>query len=423
MNKSKLEILTKVMERRRQDVRDQMSELNAGKKGNQSGAADNGGPEEDSMRVRRAAEREGRRRRRREQRNKVLGFKHVHEDGLSSDDELPSLDTANISKVRKEVESQARTILSDVIEEFSTLGGISERLKAWKEEDFDSYNDAYVSICLPKIFSPLVRLQLLFWNPLTEHINIEEMEWFKALAVYSYRHGEDIESLQKDPDKRLIPSLVEKVLIPKASGLIKASYDPTSSHQTSRAVAFMNKLYCDYPTVTGDSKQIRQLLTTVKEKIQSSVDNDIYIPMGYSKTQLETSSNGHSQFFHRQFWSCFKLFKNILLWHEILSDSILIELSISSILNRYILIALGINPDPVDTLEKCRQVVGAIPSELLRSLKASSSQELKRFAAFLAGLPNAKKGLDGSNIMEINKLLKGLQLKEEAETFKRTHKL
>jgi GC-rich sequence DNA-binding factor len=57
--------------------------------------------------------------------------------------------------------------MSDVVEDFSTLEGVKSRFEAWKEEDPEAYSDAFVSLCLPKIVSPLVRLQLLFWNPLT----------------------------------------------------------------------------------------------------------------------------------------------------------------------------------------------------------------------------------------------------------------
>jgi len=62
---------------------------------------------------------------------------------------------------------QARLVMSDVVEDFSTLNGVVSRFEEWKAEDPDSYGDAYVSICLPKIFSPIIRLNLLFWNPLT----------------------------------------------------------------------------------------------------------------------------------------------------------------------------------------------------------------------------------------------------------------
>ena len=39
----------------------------------------------------------------------------------------------------------------------------------------------------------------------------------------------------------------------------------------------------DYPTVTGNSKSMRELLNVVKEKIKASIDNDVYIPIGYAK--------------------------------------------------------------------------------------------------------------------------------------------
>lgn len=57
--------------------------------------------------------------------------------------------------------------MNDVVEDFSTLNGVMSRFEEWKSEDPDSYSDAFVSICLPKIFSPIIRLNLLFWNPLT----------------------------------------------------------------------------------------------------------------------------------------------------------------------------------------------------------------------------------------------------------------
>ena len=119
-----------------------------------------------------------------------------HADGMSSDDEMSSLDQSTLGKVRQDVENQARTgneiefkesttvnmivlgpvtkyhsiiylVMSDVIEEFSSLDCVCDRLEQWRDEDMPAYIDAFAPMCLPKIFSPLVRLQLLFWNPLT----------------------------------------------------------------------------------------------------------------------------------------------------------------------------------------------------------------------------------------------------------------
>ena len=57
--------------------------------------------------------------------------------------------------------------MADVVDEFSSLECICERIQCWRDDDISAYTDAFVPVCLPKIFSPLVRLQILFWNPLT----------------------------------------------------------------------------------------------------------------------------------------------------------------------------------------------------------------------------------------------------------------
>merc|ERR550532_1397916 len=90
--KSKSDMTKKLMERRRQDVRDQMKELSSNSK-----PVLLMNPEEtveEEARQRRAAEREGRRRRRLQHRKatqaSLSGMKHA--DGMSSDEEMSSLD-------------------------------------------------------------------------------------------------------------------------------------------------------------------------------------------------------------------------------------------------------------------------------------------------------------------------------------------
>lgn len=50
-----------------------------------------------------------------------------------------------------------------------------------------------------------------------------------------------------------------------------------------------------------------------------------------------------SSFFQRQFSSALKLFRNLLSWEGILSDTALKEIAISSLLNRYLLSAIRVN--------------------------------------------------------------------------------
>lgn len=66
---------------------------------------------------------------------------------------------------------------------------------------------------------------------------------------------------------------------------------------------------------------------------------------------IQQRSSEASKFFYRQFYSCVKVFSNVLFWQEILSESVLKELSLDCLLNRYILIALQNMDSNIQTIE------------------------------------------------------------------------
>ena len=45
----------------------------------------------------------------------------------------------------------------------------------------------------------------------------------------------------------------------------------------------LNKFRAEYPTLNGQSKQVRDLLAAVRDKIRTSAEQDLYIPIGYAK--------------------------------------------------------------------------------------------------------------------------------------------
>ena len=61
---------------------------------------------------------------------------------------------------------QRVSIFEDVIADFSSLEEIKSRFEEWKFGFNDSYQEAYIHLCLPKLFSPFLRLEMLDWNPL-----------------------------------------------------------------------------------------------------------------------------------------------------------------------------------------------------------------------------------------------------------------
>ena len=298
----------KIRERRRQDVRDQAEVLGAMTATNLAAMVD---PVQDAVRDFRAAEREGRRMRRRQarERSQVSG----HHDGMSSDDELPSKDAAQLASLKTDVESQARLAMEDVVEEFSELDKVMERLQAWRQEDEESYKSAYVSLCLPKIFSPLIRLEMLFWSPLEDSSPMSRTDWFSTLATYAVVAEDRFQEWEADPDRLLVSSCCEKVVLPRLVAVTRTCYDPVSSRHTASLVTLLTKLVSDCPTITMKSKQLRELLSAVADSIKESLDNDVYIPM-YTKHQMEAPGNQHAAFFNRQFWTTFKLYKNVLSW-------------------------------------------------------------------------------------------------------------
>lgn len=389
----------KLVERRRQDVRDQADILAALSATNLALGLD---PVQDAVRDFRVAEREGRRMRRRKAREEK-GIQRTHKDGLSSDEEMPSKDEASLGKVKSDVKGQASQLMSDVVAQFSDMDRVGERLSAWREEDNESYQQAYVSICLPRIFAPLIRVEQLFWDPFKKKEGtVSEQGWYSSLATFSVSSSETFSMFEEDPDRNLVSACCEKVVLPKLVSLVRAKYDPLSSSQTERLVECVTKLTQDFPTITTRSKHLKELLDVVVESMGESLDNDVYLPM-YTKHQMESPNSPHSQFFHRQFWSGLKLFRNLLAWAGIIADTILSGLALDRLLNRYLIMGLRADPNPLSGIEKAAHLVSALPSWWL---VAGTPQlaKLTMLTKWVVGLGNTR-GLAREGVLECARLL------------------
>lgn len=72
----------------------------------------------------------------------------------------------------------AAEVFSDASEEYSELSSVKERFERWKRLYLESYRDAYISLSIPSLFSPYVRLELLKWDPLHEEVDFFDMTWY-----------------------------------------------------------------------------------------------------------------------------------------------------------------------------------------------------------------------------------------------------
>lgn len=48
--------------------------------------------------------------------------------------------------------------------------------------------------------------------------DLEKMEWYENVMNYGYKPSETVLQLIDDPDIRLVPTLMEKIILPKIAG-------------------------------------------------------------------------------------------------------------------------------------------------------------------------------------------------------------
>uniref|UniRef100_A0A8C2XRW1 PAX3 and PAX7 binding protein 1 n=1 Tax=Cyclopterus lumpus TaxID=8103 RepID=A0A8C2XRW1_CYCLU len=395
---------SRLVQRRQDDIKDESSEFaSLSSKAVMAPNLDSFGRDraayQENSRQRRIAEREARRTRRRQAREQN-GKRAEHKEGLSSDDEETSTDITSFNMERDRIIRECKKVFDDVVEDFHSLDCIKSHFEVWRREYADCYRDAYIGLCLPKLFNPLVRLQLITWNPLeTQCANFEYMLWFESLLFYGF---EEHSVLQRgDGDISLLPAIVEKVILSKLTALAEQVWDPLSNSQTAGLVGFIHRLMKGYPTVLhGDNRYTQELLKTIVFRTRRTLDEDVFLPL-YPKSVLENKNGGPYLFYQRQFWSCVKLLGNILQWEGIFSSSCLKDLALDSTVNRYILSALQTTDTGADNVPKCQKVVECLPVQWFSGLKGQHTlPQLEPFCRYLTHMANSlyRSSLGGSDV-------------------------
>ncbi|XP_066910442.1 PAX3- and PAX7-binding protein 1-like [Clytia hemisphaerica] len=365
-----------IANRRQNDVKDEAQEIQ-GKTTADSDRVTN-------LRNRRIAEREARRTRRREYRQRSIGGSDGHFGGQSSDDELIPSDSSKFKADKEKVIKERELVFEDVNSSFSSVKEILSRFEQWKFGFNESYKDAFMGLCIPKLMAPFVKMDTLTWNPLEtkNNVDFEDMSWYKDAAMYGH-HGDSIDT--EDDDLNLLPLIVEKILVPKLIVLTQDVWDPLSKQQTRLLVYLVKRLVDDYPTMTKESKGVQRLMETIVLKLKTSVETDLFIPL-YPRSSLQGKNPKALIFLERQFWKGVKLFDNVMQWNLILSQKKLQELGVDAILNRYLIMALQQFPDPLSSFEKCKHVVNLLPKDWFDKNSDNVIGGLQAVARYLVGL-------------------------------------
>ncbi|XP_041888787.1 intron Large complex component GCFC2 isoform X2 [Corvus kubaryi] len=308
-----------------------------------------------------------------------------HHEGLSSDEELTPTEVDEFQKSKDNVLEDSRKIFEDVHADFCDIRKILLKFQEWKEKFPDSYCDAYISFCLPKLLNPLIRVQLISWNPLEQNFTeLEEMPWFRAIEEFSDAENVSESKRDDDHDKEVLPRVIEKTILPKITAFVKSVWDPLSTSQTKNLVQLCNNIFGRQILSKNESSRAREdLMNTVVLRMKKSVEEDVFIPL-YPKSTVEDKSSLRSKFQERRFWSAVKLLSNVVLWDGIIQEDKVRDLGLNKLLNRYLLLNILNTPLGLDNIEKCNKVVACLPERWFQDLKGGSTlPELLNFSQHL----------------------------------------
>ncbi|ESW32937.1 hypothetical protein PHAVU_001G030200 [Phaseolus vulgaris] len=276
-------------------------------------------------------------------------------EGESSTDESDSESQAYESQ-RDLVLQAADEIFGDASEEYGQLSLVKRRMEEWKRDYSSSYKDAYMSLSLPLVFSPYVRLELLRWDPLHKGIDFQEMKWYKLLFTYGLpEDGKDFVHDDGDADLELVPNLVEKVALPILQYEISHCWDMLSQRETMNAIA-ATKLIVQH--VSRKSEALTDLLVSIRTRLADAVAN-LKVPT-WSPVVLVAVPDAARVAAYR-FGVSVRLLRNICLWKDVFSTSVLEKLALDELLFGKVLPHLRIISENVqDAITRTERVIASL---------------------------------------------------------------
>ncbi|KAJ8547665.1 hypothetical protein K7X08_011251 [Anisodus acutangulus] len=251
-------------------------------------------------------------------------------EGESSTDESDSESTAYQSN-RDQLLQVSEQIFGDAREEYSQLSLVVEKFDRWKKDYASSYRDVYMSLSIPVIFSPYVRLELLKWDPLHESTDFMDMNWHNSLFNYGLPPEGESEISADDTDTNLIPQLVEILAIPILHNQLANCWDVLSTSETVCAVSAM-RLVLRYGPFSGSA--LSNLVAVLRDRLADAVAN-LKVPTW--DTLVMRSVPDAARVAAYRFGMSIRLIRNICLFHEIFAMPVLEELVLDQLLSGKIL--------------------------------------------------------------------------------------
>uniref|UniRef100_A0A0R3RWE4 t-SNARE coiled-coil homology domain-containing protein n=1 Tax=Elaeophora elaphi TaxID=1147741 RepID=A0A0R3RWE4_9BILA len=307
----------------------------------------------------RAAEREARRSRRRRMRENTLeGVSH--EEGLSTDDEETNSEIVARQQSIDEIRAAANVVFVDALDDFCRIDRILSRFIDWLAHDEESFTNAYIHLCIPKLISLFIRLELIDWGPLENDSRpMNSMRWYEDLITCAATSSNI--NVEHPVVVSLVPLCIEKVVLWKITDLIRERWDPLSQHQCRNLGFLLSQLIDECPTLVPSSRPVQKLLQTICLRAQDAIDEDLFVPI-YSKQAVENLATGCKAFLDRQTWTSVKLIRCLNCFSAVLSEEKMRELVLDGIINRMMpALQCAIISDQ-SMIRKCRALMKLVPT-------------------------------------------------------------
>ena len=303
-----------------------------------------------------------------------------------------------------EARQAAEAILQDVSEEFSTVRGVKKRAEEWKRTHPSSYKNTYMSISVPKLFAPFVRIQLIGWSPLfprqgaSAPNGLDSMPWHGDLFDYGLADGGAADA--NDEDSNLLPNIVQHVVLPIVSEAVEEWWDPRDASQ-SRALASTLKdvfIYVD-PATNEDAKEVEMSLN---RKLKRCAEEDCAVPT-YSPIicRCAPDVNRHAA---TRFHSCLDVIRGALSFEGVLDrltlQRIVCDVIIAKHIAPYVRLLLV---DPSTCASASRALVDILPIDWMR-VAPPSLASMRDIASSLQQLANATE-VDAATAADISRVV------------------
>ena len=276
---------------------------------------------------------------------------------------------------------EATALLSDTDDEYKAIENILKPFAQWKNDPTTaaSYRQAYCSMVLPLLLAPLVRYELLTWDPLPvkgqQQQELLDMKWLKAVREFS---TESTPSHEKDPDAGLATALVRSSVLPKVrEALTNGDWSPFDPEQNKIAIR-LTKSLLDAINWNTESDVADELLSTAIATLQDTVET-VKLP-----GMPRCTAVGSGDILKRLFDRALSLFGCVCEWALVMKEnqSTLQGLAIGNLLNTRLLPFLK-TLKPEDAYTAASIVIECLPKDWrMRSLPPL--QPFVRFTEMIA---------------------------------------